>query len=419
MTNTQAQTVNPVDAFLKVAPKQPFSIVGTIAANQSGGSLSNVVWQDDLPVQAAFITAIEYWVQMEVALTLPASASATVSPFAPACALSQQLGIGGTSPWPMMELTPFQLDWESQKINFDPLYPGLGDNSGFFANVIDEGPWTNVVGGAGSLTPGETVTNSGTAATTTNYTFNFKVRQQLQRRRHLLWGAVPLGDVANRITNKVQLNPLVGINPELNLFVNASANVTATLATQATVTAVYETRYIDLAYPGMPASPSPTVTMGLQVVRNSKSGFNMGTVSHQLHDTSMLFTAIHHIAVNGELPLQLDYFGDWDTEIQANARVAYDGQQNTFGAYFSDYHDRYQRYPYKGHYVFDYERGDYPPLTSVTPYVGWRTNTAMYAQIFGIPLTPAMSTAWRFPSGTTASNPYVTMYDFGLKEVPY
>ena len=418
MTNTAPQA-NPVAEFLKIAPTQPFTIVGTVASGSSGGSTSNVVWQDDLPVQAAFITAIDYFVELPVSLTLPATTgSAYLSPFAPFSAFSNQIGIGGTSPWPMMEMTPFWLDEVSSKINYDVLYPGLGNNSGVFAGIVDPGPWPNVVGGAGSLDPGTEVTNTTASPTTTNYTFNFHIRQQLQRKRHLLWGAIPLGDVANRITNKMQLNALVGVNPEQNLFVS-STGATAVLNGAATVYAVYESRYIDLAYPGTAPNPSPTVSMGLQIVRNSKSGFNIGTVTHQLHDTSMLFTALHHIAVNGMLPLQLDYFGDWDTEVQNNARVEFDGTQNTFAEFFTNYHRTYQRYPNKGHYVFDYDKGDFPPITSVTPYVGWRTNTDMYAQLFGIPLTPAMSTAWRFPSSTTASSPYVVMYDFGLKEVPY
>lgn len=420
MTTAQAPTTNPVADFLKIAPTVPFTIVGSVASGASGGSTSNVVFQDSIPVQASFITAIEYWIQMEVALTLPATTgAATLSPFAPYCAFSQQLGIGGTSPWPMIELLPFYLDSIKNAINYDPIYPGLGNGSGYFGSITDQGPWANVVGGAGSLNPGATVTNTTASPTTTNYTFNFKVRQQLQRRRHLLWGAVPVGDVANRITNRMQLNPLVGINPENCLFVS-SAGATATLAQAATVTAVYELKYIDLAYPGVnPPNPSPSVNMGLQIVRNSKSGFSMGAVSHQLHDTAMLYTDLHHVAVNAMLPIQLDYFGLWDTEAEQNARVAYDAQQNTFGQYFVDYHRRYHRYPLKGEYKFDLETGDFPPITTVTPYVGWMTNAQPYDQLFGIPLTPAMSTAWRFPSATTASNPYVVMYDFGLKEVPY
>lgn len=420
MSNTTpTTTADPVQSFLKIAPKQALTIEGSIPAGANGGSTSNVSWQAEIPVQASFMTAVEYFVQLPLTLTIPASGSVTVSPFAPYSAVSQQMTIGGSAPWPMLEATAFYLDQVAQSRNYDPLYPGLGNNSGIFGAIIDEGPWTSVVGGAGSISPGQVITNTGASPVTNTYTLNFKFRQQLQRRRHLLWGALPMGDVANRVVNKFQLNPLVGTNPEFNLFVSASTGTTASLASAATVYATYETRYIDLAYPGIPTSGQPTATMGLQIVRESKSGFSAGTVTHQLHSTSMLYTSIHHLAINNEAPLQLDYFGDWDTESENNAREEFNGTTNTFADYFARYHQTYHRYPLKGHYVFDYERGDFPDLTAVTPYVAWRTNTQTYAQIFGIPLTPAMSTAWRFPAGTSLTNAYVTMYNFGLKEVPY
>lgn len=410
---------NAINSFLAIAPRKYQAFLGTIPTANPGGPTGAVAWTQQLPIVPSWCTAIDYNITLPVALTLGATTgSATLSPFAPYSAIMEQLTLGGAPPWPLMELTPWHLDQVAHKINYDPDYPGYGNNEGYFASILDLGPTPNKIGGSGSLNPGTTVTNVTGSPVTTDYSFTFKVRQQLQRKRHLLWGAVPFGDPENRPYNLVQLAPLVGVNPEQSLFV---AGVGATCVTNGStsVKATYELAYIDLLPPGMAAAPSPLVAYGLQVVPFSTTGLAAGTLQPITHRTAMIYTAIHSLLINNQVPVEADYFGLWDDQDVQSARWSFDASLNTFTEYFDRFQRDYRHYPVIGQYLADFEGGAFPEIPSVTPYDALMSPDASYAQAFGVPVTPAMTTTFRLPSGDSAVAPYVRSYDMGLVRVPY
>lgn len=417
---SQAQAAaNAITNFLHVAPKKYTAILGTVATGNQGGNTATVVWQQNIPVTPAFMTAIDFEITLPVTLTLGATTgAATLSPFAPYSAVGNQLTLGGAPPWPMTEFTPWYLDGNLPRVNYDPNYPGLGNNEGYFASILDQGPSKTNIGGSGSLNPGTTVTNVTGAPTNTNYAFQASLRQQLQRKRHLLWGAVPTGDPENRPNNITQILPLISNLPEQSLFVGGTLASVVTNGT-ATVNAVYELAYIDLLPPGMSTPPQPMVGYALQLIQFSTSGLNAGTIYPITHRTAMLYQAIHQILVNNQLPIRPDYWGLWDNQDQQSARWAYDAQNNTLQEWFTMVHRVYRRYFNTGHVFADMNNGLYPEVPGVTPYDGLMSPDANYAQAFGIPVTPAMSTALRIPSGTTVTNPYIRTYSFGMVKVNY
>ena len=415
-----------INNFLSVAPRKYTAILGSVASGLAGGATANVIWQQQIPIVPAFCTAIDYNIQLAVALTLASgTGAATVSPFAPYSAVANQMTLGGAPPWPLTELTPWYLDMVQHRINYDPDYPGLGNNSGIFAAITDQGPTSNLIGGTGtglslSLTPGTTYTNTGTVAVSTTYYLRFKVRQQLQRKRHLLWGAMPFGDPENRPYNLTQILPLIGTNPEQSLFVNATGAATAAvIATAATVKATYELAYIDLLPPSMTSVPNPNVGYGLQLIQFSTTGLVSGTVAPITHRTAMIYTAIHQLLINGQLPAEADYWGLWDDQDVQSSRWNFDAQVNTFTEYFDKFQRELRRYPLTGQYVADFEGGLFPEIPSVTPYDALMSPDQSYAAAFGVPVTPALTTAIRLPSTTAASGPYVRNYSIGLVRVPY
>lgn len=418
-TSQASAAANAIKNFLAVAPKKYYAITGTVASGLAGGSTSDVVFQREIPIIPAFCTALDYEITIPVALTLGATTgAATLSPLAPYSAVANQLTLGGAPPWPLTELVPWYLEGLTKHTNYDPAYPGLGDNSSYFSSTLDQGPNPTVIGGTGSLNPGASVTNTTSAAVTTDYTWTFKLRQQFQVKRHLMWGAIPFGDPENRPSNVTQLYPLVGSLPEQSLFVNGTL-ATAVTNGSASITATYELAYIDLLPSTMTSTPQPTVGYGLQLTAASTGITQAGALQQFTHRTSMLYESIHHILVNDGLPVRADYFGLWDTQDQQNARWAYDAQNNTFGEWFTKLQMIYRRYFPTGHYFVDMTGGVFPEIPSVTPYDAMMSPSQSYAEAFGVPVTPAMTTALRIPSGTTISGAYARSYSFGLVNTPY
>ena len=417
----QAQAaLSAINNFLSVAPRKYTAILGTVPSGSAGGASANVTWQQQIPIVPAFCTAIDYNVTLPITLTLPASGTATMSKYAPYSVIANQITLGGAPPWPLTELTPWYLDQVAHKTNYDPNYPGYGNDAGIWATIVDQGPTPNVIGGGTGLTPGTTLTNaSTTTAATTTYTFTFKARIQLQRQRHLLWGAIPFGDPENRPYNLTQILPLIGTNPEQAFFTNTTATATAVLAATVTVKCTYELAYIDLLPPSMTAVPNPQVGYGLQLVQFSTTGLASGTVQPITHRTAMIYTSIHQLLINNQVPTQADYFGLWDDQDVQSSRWNFDGQVNTFNEYFDDFQRRYRHYPITGQYLADFEGGLFPEVPSVTPYDALMSPDATYAAAFGVPCTPAMTTALRLPSTTTATTPYIRTYAIGLVRVPY
>lgn len=424
-----SQMQSALNQYLAVAATKPYSIQGTLNSGTSGGSSANFSFVQPIPIIPAMCVAIDYEVSIVVTLTLQATTgAATLSPFAPYSVIANQLTLGGAPPWNMTEFTPWHIDETMHRIDWDPAYQGLGAQAVGaasatvwpnppFSTVLDVGPTPNQIGGSGSLSPGATVTNTTSVATNTNYTFTFRVRQILQRKRHLLVGAVPFGDPENRPNNVVQLYPLVGNLPEQNLFINGTG-ATATLHANSTINAIYQLKYIDLLPPGMQA-PTPTVAFGLQLITSSPSGMSAGSLFPITHRTAMIYNAIHHILVNSQLPIESNYFGLWDDQDQQSARWAYDSTLNTFQNYFTQYHYNYRRYPYTGVYTAELDDGLFPEVPSVTPYQARMSPDKSYAGAWGIPVTPAMTTTLRIPSATSLSSPYIRNYEYGLVKVPY
>lgn len=416
-----------IENFLKIAPKKYYTILGTLAGTNPGGANAYVTWQQPIPIIPAFCTAVTYTIQLPVKATVakkvtPNTGAITLSPFAPYSAIIQQMTLGGAPPWPLTEMTPWYLDSIVHKVNYDWQYPGLGDNSQYFATILDQGPIPNNIGTTtANLKPGTTLKNSSTTTFTTHtYTFNFRVRQQLQRKRHLLWGSVPFGDPENRPNNQVQVAGLLGQNPEQNMFVKAvgSTNKVATKGTTK-VYAKYELSYIDLLPPGLTSVPQPLVSFGLQLTPFSITNLAAGTLQPITHRTAQIYTSIHHLLINNQVPIRANYFGLWDDQDQQSARWAYDSQNNTFTEYFDNVQRTYRRYLNTGHYVATFENGVFPEIPSVTPYDALMSPDASYAQTFGVPVTPAMTTTLRIPNTTATTNPYARVYAFGLVRVPY
>jgi hypothetical protein len=224
---------------------------------------------------------------------------------------------------------------------------------------------------------------------------------RLQRKRHLLWGAIPFGDPENRPNNIMQMLPLVGINPEQCVFVSPpgnSAPITAVLTSQATIYANYELQYIDLLPDGVEV-PEPTVGFGLQLTASTFAAVAAGANALMTHRTAQA--------------------GLWDDQDQQSAKYAYDATQWTFQTYFQKYFFEKRRYPVIGQYTADFDSGVFPEIPSIDPYDGIMSPDATYAAAFTVPVTPAMTTSLRLPSGVTAVNPYIRIYAFGLVRVPY
>lgn len=427
--NSAAQAAaSAIANFLKVAPRKWYTILGTLAGTNPGGANSQVIWQQPIPVIPAFCVAVDYDVQLPVKLTLgkkvgTVTGSVVVSAFAPYSALQQQMTLGGAPPWPMFEMTPWYLDYPVHHVNYDWQYPGLGNNAGYFATILDEGPIKQNVGTATTnVKPGTKVVNSSTTTVATKtYKWTFRIRQQLQRKRHLLWGSVPFGDPENRPNNVVQLSTLIGKTPTSNMFTNAAGGATTKALTKGTtkVYAKYELAYIDLLPPTITAVPQPLVNYGLQVTPFSITNLAAGVLQPITHRTAQIYTSIHHVLINNQAGLRADYFGLWDDQDQQSARWAFDSMNNTQQEWFDLVQRTYRRYFTTGHYFVDMENGIFPEIPSVTPYDALMSPDASYAQAFSVPVTPAMSTSFRIKSTVTIATSKVRVYAFGLVRVPY
>jgi hypothetical protein len=223
------------------------------------------------------------------------------------------------------------------------------------------------------------------------------------------------------VENLLQLNALVGNRPEINPIVNASSGVTAKLSNQLVVTANYTNRSLNasVTVAGGAALPTPKVGLGLQVNKNSTAITNTGAWQYNPHRTGMLYNYIASIFINNQAPLALDGLALGPTNLISAARTTYDSSLNNLQMYFNKYHRVHGRYPMTGVYEWDLERGDYPPIASLTPFVAAMTPSDTYAALVGIQPTPAMATFYKVGSSVTLSSAYVVDYSLGLVEVAY
>jgi hypothetical protein len=396
--------------FLRVAAARDVVIQGSVPAGSAGGGSANVTWQDLVPTIPGLLVELEYEISFSVTLTVPAGGSATLSPYAPYSAWANQLTLGGAPPWPLTELTPWWLDEITEYCNYDPIYPGLGNNAAPAGNNLDAGP-----------SPASFGTVPGTTRGPGSYTdtFNFIARIRLQQKRSLLYGAIPMGDPENKIRNVTQLLPLIGSNPEQNMYVGIVGAVTATLASAATVNAVYHVRYIDLLPSSDTKVPLPQIGYGVQLNANTSSIQNAGQQNKYYHRDSMAYLKIMSMLINNQAAQRASYFGLWDTQEQKSAKWEFDSQQNSFQAYFSQFKKTYRRYPPMGLYVADFVSGDFPEVPGVTPYNAIMSPDANYADAFDVAVTPAMTTTLSIPSGTAMVGGYQRVYSKGLVGVAY
>jgi hypothetical protein len=203
------------------------------------------------------------------------------------------------------------------------------------------------------------------------------------------------------------------------MLVNATSGTTASLSGTGTVNAVYDLLYINMLEGNTPNVPEPQVQKGLQLITASYSGFSQGAISYKDHITAMAYTELFTVLVNGQVPTQSDYWGLWNTQDSNSRRWDYDTSMGTFNQYFRNIRNTYRRDFPKGVYVADLVHGVFPEIPSVTPYDAIMSPDSTYASQFQVPVTPAMSTAWRLPSTATSSNPYIRQYDFGVVDVGY
>lgn len=416
---TAAQPLSDNQIFLKYAAERPIAIYGTLPLSASGGNAANVTWQSQPPETPVWVDSVDFLVSWKLNVTVPATQAFTLSPFAPYSAFSQNFTIAGAPPWPLQEMTPFLFDNMTATRDWDPGYDGLGQDAGYISGLVDRGPYAQSFDAA-SVAPGKTYTNSGSTSATVTLTWTFPLHVQLQRKRTDMWGMVPLGDPKNRLATNVQLNPIVGVNPESNLIVSAGAGVTAALdgTTQSFVVANYNVRDIDILPNGIP-TPNPTVGRGLTINATSISMTAAGTIKPFQHIDAMIYTALHHILVNNQSPIRPDYMGLWLTQEQKSARHDFDNQANTLDAYFRKFFKFYRRYPMTGQYTEDFARGSFPDLPAVDPYEALMSPDSTYADQAGVKATPSMQTALRIAAGTALTDAYARIYEVGLVDVGY
>jgi hypothetical protein len=423
-----------LSTFLTYAAERDIPVYGSIPAGSAGGGTSAVTWQQDIPEAPVWCKAVDFEVQFSITVTVPASATFTVSPYAPYSAFSAQFTIAGAPPWPMTELTPWYIDQLLRKPLKDESYPDIFNNvSGFpgtytpgstppySAGLTDGGPNANNFIGS-TYGPGTKVTNSTTASANYVIAWNFNCRMDLAWFRKSLWGAIPFGDPKNRPRMQFQLNPIIGTNPEMNLLVNATSTVTAVVTTGTTVSVVanYEVLGIDIL-PGGVATPTPTVGFGLALNPQNQSITSKNLIQNFEHIDSAAYLEIQHLLINSQLPVRADYFGNWLTQEQRSARVEFDAAANSFNEYFTRYYQSHGRYPLIGLYALDLVSGHVPDLPSASPYEGIMSPDATYASQFGVAATPNMHTALRVPTSLTEalSSCYAKIYNFEYVRVSY
>ncbi|MHB1472491.1 MAG: hypothetical protein ACYCV4_02510 [Dermatophilaceae bacterium] len=431
---TAPQQANPtqqsIATFLAYARTRAYpTLAGTIASGATGGGASSqVAWiPADIPDVAAYAETLDLFCTLPITLTLPASSSVVVSPYAPYSVLQNYFTVAGQSQWEYMSGVPFWLDELTSYSWFDPLmsYPssygaisGQSDNG---ASQTTGAAWYPNGDGSGAFQPGATISNTASTQTTVSGTLQFRIRIRLRRRQANLQGMVPLGDPENRPQLFAQLSALVGTKPADNLFISTTGTTAPTAALSATgnVWAVFNSKSLDLLPAGI-AAPTPAVQMAMQVnTVGSVSIPQAGTIIRVPHRTAMVYDKIFHILYNNQIAQAADYFGLWTTDDQQTARWSFDSAENSYQEYFEKLHDTYKRYFPKGCLIADLYSGKNPEFPASDPYHGEMSPDSGYAAIAGTRVTPAMNTAFRIPSGTTLTSPGIQVYSLGRVTCSY
>lgn len=417
LAQNNAQAVN-LSNFLKYARLKPDIVqTGSVTTAVAGGtSASTVNWTpSDVPEVPAWATGLMIQFSFVITLSLPANSTATVSPYAPYCLLQQQLLLAGAPAFPLSSAVPWWIDDVTSRRRYDPNDAGVGLFSG---NQEYQGPtpWTMT-----NATPGGTIANATTAATTVTVTMKCNYFVRLQRRHYLLWGCVPMGDPENRPRLVAQLSALVGPDPVDSPFQDvAAAGITAVLAQAGVVTLTWWSRSLDLLPPGLTTIPQPIVGMGTQLDSDTAANvWNAGAIGSVAHRTSMLYEKIIDILENNQQAKEPDYIALWTTGDQQSARYAFDSAVGNLQDYYDWLHRTYGRYLPKGCIMFDLESGFWPERPAESPYDGLMSPDVNYAAAAGVAPTPAMHTALRYATGTSMVAARVRVFSLGLVAVPY
>lgn len=438
----QAPAVPTVNPWLRFARNQAFPVqIGTLPAGQSGGTAADFITlnPNNVPEVPAFCYAIDmvFTVPLQV-VTPAANTTYRLSAYAPYSGFSVQMILSGSPEWPSnVSLVPFWLDeLVNSESGFDPFMTGpnlrttnqlpLTDAPNWF----DGGPLLPSFSlGADTIFPGASF-NNGAAPTTKHYKFQFTARIRLQRRLSQMWGMIPLGDPQNRPVLRLQLNSIIGNQPENCWFTTVLQAGTAPVGTVDTggiaVNVIFRTKSLDILPQGLSQLPQPVVGMGLNLTYDNSFGIlQAGSIVYQYQRTAQIYEAIHQIFVNSTAgpinpqPFDPEYWGLWLTQNQATARTAYDSAAGTMQDYYEDNKRKYLRNFPLGHLVWDLANGELPDFPRETPYVGLMSPDAGYAAMAGVAATPNMSTAWRVPAATTLVSAYTGIYSFGWVKVPY
>lgn len=421
-----------IDPFLRFARTRPFPVqLGSVAAGNSGGQATSlVVWNpNQIPEVPAWLSYLDLLITLPVSVTVPAGATVNVSPYAPYSAFSAQMILAGSPEWPAnVSLVPFWLDELTNSQQFDPM--GIGPalstpntTPGDVPTWFDQGPSVpGFAGGATTVLPGQSITNPGGAPAVTTFQMVFPVRIRFQRKRNKMWGMIPLGDPQNRPQLRMQLNALVGPNPENNLIQDpAASGATAVLAGGgAAINAIFRSKSLDILPQSVQQLAQPLVALGLNLTYdNSTQIQNAGAILYQYQRTAQIYTAIMQLFVNNQAPVDLDYWALWLTQDRASARWEYDAAAGSMQDYFNDTFQRYHRYLPNGVFVADLDGGEFPDIPRETPYNPLMSPDVAYASAVGVAATPNMATAFRIPAGTPMVSAYSGTYTFGLVRVPY
>jgi hypothetical protein len=411
-----AQQGDNMDGFLHYARTRYYPVGGSIAAGQSGGTpASNVTFTSDIPVVPAWMKSMTFEVTLPINLTVPATSSVKVSPYFPYSAIIFGLTLAGSPPWDLITLTPWYLDEVTASRGLDNAASGVVP--GAEANQADAGPF---VYSSSSFAPGTTITNATGAPVVTSGTVTFRVRARFQRNPKLMFGCIPMGDPENRPRLNMQMSALVGPSPENNAFQDpVGSGATAVLSGAGTVNIVIDGLSLDVLPPGVQGVPTPIVGMGLAITYATQTQNAAGQFLKVKHSAAMLYEKVIHLLVNGQLGQRADYFGNWLTGEQQSARSEFDATQGTFNQWYERTLKRYRRYFPKGAYILDLNSAFDPDDPSRDLYEAHQTPDTGYAAEFGLPATPAWTTALRIPTGTAMSGAYVAVYEFGTVNVPY
>jgi hypothetical protein len=425
---------------------------GTFPVSNSGSQSARANWDVTTPANPFWAWAIAMQFNLTLTLSIPASGSVTISPLFPFSAIGVQLTIGGGQAIQPMSLVPFWLDEMTQRRDFDSVMLGKQSAINQYSSISTPGAaqvmnqlanwnWdgSDLVESAGIMPPleivdasnnkyypGQTITNAGTAVEVLVLTVKFRAWMQLGRKlygRQLedLTGCVPLGDPANRPTLYVNVNPLVGNQPEAVGFVAATAGTTC--VTSATVPSTCNLIWVSKALDQLPDGISVGTPKVLSAIEwNTNAGLaipNAGQFVNLIFDTAMVYNKRFHVLVNNQLPISADYFAIWYSENQANARWIHDATLNNMQEYFRKILRSYGRYLPKGVYAADMVGGEFPEFPRETPYRGEIVTSTTLAQLTGLKPYPNAQTTIRIPSGTALTNAYCVTFSLGTVPVAY